>query len=127
MNDPKRMRDLQTHYPEAFKSAPATEDSPKTKTPSETKSPEPEASLRTHNRLFDEAKFRACIPAEMLKEKRWVRYFLKPKPEGGTAKVPLGNHSDQNTWSTFDGAVAELENDQQGIGYCLLGGDIHAL
>jgi len=77
--------------------------------------------------LFDEQKFRKCLPAEMLKEKRFVRYFLKPKPEGGTAKIPLGNHSDPSTWSTFDDCVAKLENDQQGLGYNFLGGDIHGL
>jgi hypothetical protein len=63
----------------------------------------------------------------MLLEKRWVRYFLKPKSEGGTAKIPLGNHSDPNTWSTFDECVAKIENDQQGIGYNFLGGSIHGL
>src|SRR5579864_4133334 len=73
------------------------------------------------NALFDEAKFRQYIPPEMLQEKRWVRYFLKPKPEGGTAKIPLGNHSDPSTWSTFDDAVKDIENHQQGIGYCFLG------
>jgi hypothetical protein len=77
--------------------------------------------------LFDEKKFRKCLPAEMLAEKRFVRYFLKPKPEGGTAKIPLGNHSDHNTWSTFDDCVKQLENKDQGIGYCFLGGDIHGL
>ncbi|HEY6766532.1 MAG TPA: AAA family ATPase [Candidatus Sulfotelmatobacter sp.] len=78
--------------------------------------------------LFDEAQFRKYIPAEMLAEKRFVRYFLKPKPEGGTAKIPLGSHSDPATWSTFDECVAKLENNQQqGIGYCFLGGEIHGL
>jgi putative DNA primase/helicase len=77
--------------------------------------------------LFDEKKFRECLPAEMLAEKRFVRYFLKPKPEGGTAKIPLGNHSDPNTWSTFDDCVKAIENNQQGIGYCFLGGNIHGL
>ena len=77
--------------------------------------------------LFDEKKFRSSLPAEMLAEKRFVRYFLKAKPEGGTAKIPLGNHSDPNTWSTFDDAVKAIENNQQGIGYCFLGGDIHGL
>jgi hypothetical protein len=77
--------------------------------------------------LFDEKKFRAALPAEMLVEKRWVRYFLKPKPEGGTAKIPLGNHSDPNTWSTFDDCVAKIENKQQGIGYNFLGGEIQGL
>jgi len=83
-------------------------------------------SART-NQLFDEKTFRACLPSEMLKEKRWVRYFLKSKPEGGTAKIPLGNHSDPETWSTFDECVKALENDKQGIGYCFLGGEIHGL
>ena len=77
--------------------------------------------------LFDEKKFRAALPAEMLSEKRFVRFFLKAKPEGGTAKIPLGNHSDPNTWSTFDECVKQLENADQGIGYCFLGGDIHGL
>lgn len=77
--------------------------------------------------LFDEKKFRAALPAEMLQEKRWVRYFLKAKPEGGTAKIPLGNHSDPNTWSTFDECIKAIENDQQGIGYNFLGGNIHGV
>lgn len=77
--------------------------------------------------LFDEKKFRKCLPAEMLAEKRFVRYFLKAKPEGGTAKIPLGNHSDPTTWSTFDECVKQLENKEQGIGYCFLGGDVHGL
>lgn len=77
--------------------------------------------------LFDEKKFRASLPAEMLAEKRFVRYFLQPKEGGGTAKIPLGNHSDPNTWSTFDDCVKAIENANQGIGYCFLGGDIHGL
>lgn len=78
--------------------------------------------------LFDEKKFRAHLPAEMISQKRFVRFFVKPKPGGkGTAKIPLGNHSDPATWSTFDECVAKLENDQQGIGYNFLGGDIHGL
>jgi AAA domain len=77
--------------------------------------------------LFDEKKFRESLPLEMLKEKRFVRYFLKAKPEGGTAKIPLGNHSDPNTWSTFDDCVKQLENADQGIGYNFLGGDILGL
>jgi len=78
--------------------------------------------------LFDEAKFRASLPAEMLSQKRFVRYFLQPKADGiGYAKVPLGNHSDPTTWSTFDEAVQTLENDGQGIGYNFLGGEIHGL
>jgi len=80
-----------------------------------------------NDNLFDEKMFRQHIPSEMLAEKRWVRYFLKPKPEGGTAKIPLGNHSDPATWSTFDDAVKGIENTQQGIGYCFLGGEIHGL
>src|ERR1041384_2276119 len=63
----------------------------------------------------DWATFKQLLPAEMLKEKRFVRYFLKSKPEGGTAKIPLGNHSDSATWSTFDDAVKQLEKGQ-GIG-----------
>jgi len=78
--------------------------------------------------LFDEKKFRDCLPSEMLREKRWVRYFLQPKPEGGTAKIPLGNHSDPATWSSFDDCVAAIEPEkQQGIGYCFLDGEIHGL
>ncbi|MGA9798582.1 MAG: AAA family ATPase [Terriglobales bacterium] len=73
------------------------------------------------------ATFKQLLPPEMLKEKRFVRYFLKDKPEGGTAKIPLGNHSDESTWSTFDECVKALENDKQGIGYCFLGGEIHGL
>ncbi len=63
----------------------------------------------------------------MLEQKRWVRYYLKPKPEGGSAKIPFGNHSDPATWSTFYDAVDNIENNQQGIGYCFYGGDIHGL
>jgi P4 family phage/plasmid primase-like protien len=77
--------------------------------------------------LFNEKKFRESLPPEMLKEKRWVRYFLSPKPEGGTAKIPLGSHSDPATWDTFENCVAKLENDQQGLGYNFLGGQIHGL
>ncbi len=77
--------------------------------------------------LFNEKKFRESLPPEMLKEKRWVRYFLSPKPEGGTAKIPLGSHSDPSTWSSFDECVAAIENDQQGLGYNFLGGQIHGL
>lgn len=81
----------------------------------------------TTNKLFNEANFRKCLPAEMLKERRFVRYFLKDKPEGGTAKIPLGSHSDPATWSTFDDCVAKLENNQQGIGYNFLNGEIQGL
>jgi AAA domain len=77
--------------------------------------------------MFNAAKFRANLPAEMLAEKRFVRYFLQQKPEGGTSKVPLANHSDPNSWSTFDEAVADITNSSQGIGYCLLNGDVHGL
>src|SRR6266481_2773355 len=89
----------------------------------ETKLPEPETLHVTpeqtslKNDLFDYAKFRLYTPSEMLQEKRWVRYFLKAKPEGGTAKIPLGNHSDPETWSYFDDCVKQLEH-EQGIGYC---------
>jgi len=76
--------------------------------------------------LFDEAKFRKHIPAEMLAAKRWMRFFLKPKPEGGTAKIPLGNHADESTWSTFDECVAAREHGQ-GLGYAFYGSDIQAL
>jgi hypothetical protein len=79
------------------------------------------------SKLFDEKKFRESLPPEMLKEKRWVRYFLSPRPEGGTAKIPLGSHSDPSTWSSFDEAVKAIENDQQGLGYNFLGGEIHGL
>ncbi len=76
--------------------------------------------------IFDEQKFRECTPSEMLQEKRWVRYFLKEKPEGGTAKIPLGNHSDPSTWEDFNMCAAMVENGQ-GIGYNFLGGQIHGL
>jgi hypothetical protein len=90
--------------------------------------PSSQTSFKDRDRvLFDPKKFKALLPAEMLKERRFVRYFLKPKPEGGTAKIPLGNHSDPNTWSTFDECVAALENKEQGIGYNFLGGDVHGL
>ena len=80
-------------------------------------------------RLFDEKTFRDTIPPEMLKERRWVRYFLQPKPDGsGVAKIPLGSHSDESTWVSFDEAAKALEpGKEQGIGYCFLGGEIHAL
>lgn len=77
--------------------------------------------------LFDPKKFRESLPPEMLKERRFVRYFLKPKPEGGTAKIPLGSHSDPSTWSTFEDCVNAIENNQQGVGYNFLGGDVHGL
>src|SRR5437016_3499156 len=87
-----------------------------------------ESTVHSHKKQpFDVAKFRQLLPPEMLKEKRFVRYFLKPKIEGGNAKVPLGNHSDPATWSTFDEAVNNIENNEQGIGYNFLGGEIHGL
>jgi P4 family phage/plasmid primase-like protien len=77
--------------------------------------------------IFNEQKFRKLLPPEMLLEKRFVRYFLQAKPEGGIGKIPLASHSDPSTWSTFDEAVAALEpGKEQGIGYCFLGGDIYA-
>jgi AAA domain len=78
--------------------------------------------------LFDERTFRENLPPVMLIEKRFVRYFLQPKEGGGTAKIPLGNHSDKSTWSAFYDCVAALEpGKEQGIGYCFLSGDIHGL
>jgi putative DNA primase/helicase len=78
--------------------------------------------------LFNEKKFRECLPAEMLSEKRFVRYFLQARPGGGFAKIPLASHADPETWSSFDDAVAALEpGKEQGIGYCFLGGEIQAL
>lgn len=78
---------------------------------------------------FDVSKFRKCLPAEMLKERRFVRYFLKAKPDGnGTSKIPLGDHGKSETWDTFENCVAALEpGKEQGIGYCFLGGDVQAL
>lgn len=61
----------------------------------------------------------------MLAEKRFVRFFLKPKSGGGTAKIPIGNHSDPATWETFDECIKQISNDQQGVGYCFLHGDLH--
>ncbi|MHB8218168.1 MAG: AAA family ATPase [Candidatus Sulfotelmatobacter sp.] len=85
-------------------------------------------------KFFDEKKFRASIPSEMLAAKRWMRFFVKNKPDGkGTAKIPLGgsggegNHADSSTWSTFDEAVAAIENDQQGLGYAFFEGEIQGL
>jgi P4 family phage/plasmid primase-like protien len=75
---------------------------------------------------FNEQKFRKLLPPEMLREKRFVRYFLQAKPEGGTAKIPLGNHSDSATWSRFDDAVTQLK-ENQGIGYCFLAGEVHGV
>jgi hypothetical protein len=64
--------------------------------------------------LFDEKKFREMLPPEMLKERRWVRYFLQPKPDGnGTAKIPLGSHSDESTWSSFEECVKALETGER--------------
>jgi hypothetical protein len=80
----------------------------------------------TPNQQATEKKIRAFFPPELLSERRWCRYFLKPKPEGGTAKIPLASHSDPNTWSTFPDTIAALER-QQGVGYCFLGGDVHGL
>lgn len=78
--------------------------------------------------LFDEKKFRETLPPEMLKAKRWMRYFLKPKDSGGTAKIPLGNHADATTWSFFDEAVAALEPGiEQGLGYAFYEGEIQGL
>src|ERR1700680_921236 len=79
------------------------------------------------NELFDEAKFRKALPPEMLQEKRFVRYFLQAKKGGATSKIPLGNHSDSSTWGTFDECVKAIENDNQGLGYNFLGGEIHGL
>jgi hypothetical protein len=78
------------------------------------------------NPQFDEKQFRALLPSEMLQQKRFVRYFLKPKPEGGTAKIPLGNHSDKTTWEDFNMCAAMVQGGQ-GIGYNFLHGDIHGL
>ncbi len=101
--------------------------------PAPPKKPVESVKLRTTD-LFDEALFRKHIPAEMMSEKRWVRYFLKPKGDGAFAKIPLGarlgeagSHSDESSWGTFSECVKNLENDQQGIGYCLTGGVIHCL
>jgi hypothetical protein len=81
---------------------------------------------KTTNPQFDEAKFRALLPSEMLKEKRFVRYFLQPKEGGGTAKIPLGNHSDKTTWEDFNMCAAMVQSGQ-GIGYNFLHGEIHGL
>lgn len=79
--------------------------------------------------LFDEKRFRETLPPEMLKAKRWMRYFLKPKPDGkGSAKIPLGDHADESTWSYFDDAVAALETGkEQGLGYAFYRGEIQGL
>ena len=78
-------------------------------------------------KLFDEKKFRQHLPSEMLVAKRWMRFFLEPKPDGGTAKIPLGDHGKPETWDTFDNCVAALENDQQGLGYAFFGDEIYGL
>jgi AAA domain len=70
---------------------------------------------------------RAVLPPEMLSERRFMRYFQKPKGNGLTAKIPIGSHSDSSTWSTFDECVAAFENGEQRLGYCMTGGDIHGL
>jgi hypothetical protein len=79
--------------------------------------------------LFDEQRFRETVPAEMLQAKRWMRYFLKPKPDGkGCAKIPLGDHALESTWSTFDEAVKALEpGKEQGLGYAFYKGQIEAV
>jgi hypothetical protein len=83
---------------------------------------------QTNTALFDEKKFREVIPPEILKAKRWMRFFLQPKAEGGSAKIPLGSHSDQSTWSTFEECVAALEpGKEQGLGYAFFEGEIHGL
>ena len=83
-------------------------------------------ALAPKAKLFDENLFRATVPEEMLKARRWMRWFLKPKAEGGYAKIPLGSHTDHTTWDTFSNCVAKLEP-HQGLGYCLYGADIHCL
>lgn len=80
------------------------------------------------NKLFDEQQFRKYIPSEMLKEKRWVRYFLSPKPDGKSfAKIPIGaDHSKPDTWNDFNTCAAFIKPGQ-GLGYCFFGGEIQAL
>ena len=85
--------------------------------------------------LFNEALFRENVPPEMLAASRWVRFFIKPKADGvGTAKIPIGarrgevaDSTDESTWGTFDECIQNLDNDQQGLGYMLKGGDVHCL
>lgn len=84
------------------------------------------AQLKAKMQLMYE-QFRKHTPSEMLEQKRWVRYFLKPKEDGqGTAKIPIGNHSDETTWSKFHEAYDKLEH-AQGLGYCFYKGNIHGL
>jgi putative DNA primase/helicase len=78
--------------------------------------------------LFDEELFRKHLPSEMLNAKRWMRFFLKEKPDGsGTAKIPLGDHGKESTWSTFEECVSALEpGKEQGLGFAFYQGEIEA-
>ena len=71
-------------------------------------------------------KIRKSAWKDYLQEKRWCAWFKgDPKPDGdGFAKVPIGSHSDPETWSTFDELCAKLKPGQ-GFGYNFLGGDLH--
>lgn len=73
-------------------------------------------------------KIRKSAWKDYLQEPRWCAWFQgKPKPDGdGFAKVPMGSHSDPQTWCTFDELCAKL-TPGQGIGYNFLEGDLHPL
>ena len=77
--------------------------------------------------IFDEGVFREKLPPEMLTARRWMRYYLKQKADGGTSKIPIGDMADESTWSTFDECVAAIENQQQGLGYAFYKGEIEAV
>jgi putative DNA primase/helicase len=73
-------------------------------------------------------KLKASAWKDYLTEKRWCAWFKgDSKPDGdGFAKVPVGSHSDPQTWCSFDELCAKLKPGQ-GIGYNFLGGDLHPL
>lgn len=57
---------------------------------------------KTPEQLYIE-KLRRVIPPEMQAEKRWTQCFQTKKATAGmSGKVPCSNHSDPNTWLTFE-------------------------
>ena len=81
------------------------------------------------NKPFDDKHFRESLPPEMLAEKRFVLYRLVPKGDK-IAKIPFtihgkgADHSDPNTWSTFDECLEAFGKHDHpagkdvGIGFC---------
>src|SRR5580704_17686007 len=80
----------------------------------------------TPEQQVTEKKIRAAAWKDYLNEKRWCAWFKgNPKPDGdGFAKVPLGDHSDPNTWCSFD-ELCVKPKPGQGFGYNFLGGELH--